>query len=131
MSDFHTEEKHDKHFALLFGSCYDIERKFNERAQGAVPYTVIRDREEARISSMLHSAGEIGAEFIALQMAAVSAIAIAKSNDEAALMQLGFLKLIPQGMCICPTCLDKAVLACEENLTVLKDIRDAVKAYSK
>lgn len=127
-TQFHTEETHAKGFALLFDS-HKIEAKFNEKVKGTIPYSIIKDKEENRLSSMLHSVGEIGAQFITLQMAAVSAIAIARSSDEAALMQLGFLKLVPSGIAICPTCLAKAIATCEENLIVLRDIQEAVKNY--
>lgn len=128
MFEFHNDEKHDKHFALLFDSC-NIEYKFKERASN-IPYTIIKDREEKRISAMLTSAGAIGAQFIHLQTSAISCIALAKSDDEAMLMSLGFLKIVPQGMAICPTCLDQSILTCEENLAVLKDIREATKKYA-
>lgn len=128
MTDFKTEENHGKAFALLFDS-YQIEAKFKSRTE--IPYIIIKDREEKRISSMLASAGEIGAQFVHLQTAAVSAVAIARTEEEAILMYTGMIKIIPQGVAICPTCLQKAILTCEENLAVLKDIQEATKQYAK
>lgn len=127
MSQFHKEEAHGQAFALLFDS-YQIETKFKERT--SLPYLIIKDKEENRISSMLASAGEIGAQFVYLQTSAIQAIVIAKSADEAALMTIGLLKIIPNGIAICPTCLAKAILTCEENLAVLKDIQEATKQYA-
>lgn len=126
-SQFHKEETHGRAFALLFDS-YKIEDKFKERI--SLPYSIIKDREEKRISSMLVTAGEIGAEFIHLQLSAVSAIALARTLEEALLMQMGATKIIPNGVAICPTCLAKAIQVCEENLIVLKDIQEATKEYA-
>lgn len=127
-NQFHKPEDHGRAFALLFDS-YKIEAKFKERAKD-FPYSIIKDKEEKRISSMLNSAGEIGAEFISLQTSAVCAVAIARSADEAFLMHAGAIRIIPNGIAICPTCLAKAILTCEENLTVLKDIQEATKQYA-
>lgn len=127
MSQFYKEETHEQAFALLFDS-FQIESKFKERT--SLPYRIIKDKEEKRISSMLATAGEIGAQFISLQLAAVSAIAMAKSGDEAIAMQIGIIKIIPSGVAICPTCLSKAIQVCEENLAVLKDIQEATKQYA-
>lgn len=127
MSQFHKEQDHGKAFALLFDS-YKIEDKFKERT--SLPYSVIKDKEEKRISSMLATAGEIGAEFIHLQLSAVSAIALARTANEALSMQVGLTKIIPNGIAICPTCLAKAIQVCEENLIVLKDIQEATKQYA-
>ena len=129
MSEFHTEEKHGRAFALLFNT-HNIEQKFKERVKD-IPYTVIKDKEEARLSGMLTSCGDIGAKFISLQTSAVGAIALASSPDEQLLMQMGLMKIIPGGVAICPTCLARAILTCEENLEVLKDIQEAVSKYAK
>ena len=129
MTDFHKPEDHGRAFALLFDSCTDIEKKFKERT--SLPYSMIKDKEEKRISSMLDTASEIGAQFIHLQLAAISAVAIARTVDEALLMQMGAIKIIPNGIAICPTCLAKAIQVCEENLIVLKDIQEATKQYAK
>lgn len=128
MSEFHKPEDHGRAFALLFDS-FHIEAKFKERT--SLPYSIIKDKEEKRISSMLDTAGEIGAQFIHLQLAAVSAIAIARTVDEAMLMTIGAIKIIPNGVAICPTCLAKAIQVCEENLIVLKDIQEATKQYAR
>lgn len=125
---FHKPENHGKAFALLFNS-HSIESKFKERTP--LPYSIIKDKEEKRIASMLEIAGELGAQFIHLQLAAVSAIAIARTVDEALLMQVGAVKIIPSGIAICPTCLAKAIYTCEENLIVLKDIQEATRQYAK
>lgn len=106
MSQFHKPEEHGQAFALLFDS-YKIEAKFKERT--SLPYSIIKDKEEKRISSMLATAGEIGAQFIQLQLAAISAVALAKTTDEAILMQIGAIQIIPNGVAICPTCLAKAI----------------------
>jgi hypothetical protein len=129
MSDFHTEDKHSTLFALLFDSC-NIEEKFKERTEGSIPYVILKDKEEKRISAMLHSAGEIGAHFIKLQTSAVSAIAMARSEEEAIAMTLGLIKLTANGICICKSCLDKAIQTCEENLAILKDIKEATDQYA-
>lgn len=129
MSHFHKEDEHTKLFVLLFNSC-NIEEKFKERTQGTIPYVILKDKDEKRMSSMLHSAGEIGAHFISLQTSAVSAIAMARSEEEAIAMTLGLIKLSPNGLAICKTCLEKAILTCEENLAVLKDIKEATEQYA-
>lgn len=127
-NQFHKPEDHGKAFALLFDS-FHIEAKFKERT--SLPYKIIKDKEEKRISSMLDTAGEIGAQFYHLQMAAISAVALARTFEEAILMETGALKIIPNGIAICPTCLAKAIQVCEENLIVLKDIQEATKQYIK
>lgn len=124
---FHND-KHAEPFALLFHS-HNMEQKFKERAP-EYKYNVIRDKEETRLNAMLQSAGDIGAKFIQLQMSAVSAIALASSPDEQYLMAAGLLKIIPGGLAICPTCLANAILTCQENLEVLKDIQQAVSKYA-
>lgn len=45
-------------------------------------------------------------------------------------MQIGIIKIVPNGIAICPTCLAKAIQTCEENLIVLKDIQEATKQYA-
>lgn len=125
-NEFHND-KHATPFALLFDS-HKIERKFKERVQD-MRHTVICGKEEARISAMLITAGDIGAKFMQLQMSAISAIALASSPDEQLLMQVGLIKIIPGGVGICPTCLQNAILTCQENLEVLKDIQEATKQY--
>jgi hypothetical protein len=80
---------------------------------------------------MLTSAGDIGAKFMQLQMSAVSAIAVASSPEEQLLMSAAFMKITPGGVGICPTCLANAILTCQENLEVLKDIQEAVSKYAK
>lgn len=126
MSEFHKEAEHDKYFALLFDS-HNIEAKF--RTSSTMRYTIIKDKEERRICSMLESVGDIGAQFIQLQTSAVSSIAWANTPEEALLKQFGMIKIPPSGLAICPHCLDKAILTCEENLQVLKDLREATKSY--
>lgn len=127
-SQFHKEEEHGRAFALLFDS-YKIEDKFKRTT--SLPYSIIKDKEEKRISSMLLSASEIGLQFIHLQLSAVSPVALAKTAEEAYLMQTGIIKIIPEGIAICPTCLARAIQVCEENLLVLKDIQEATKQYVK
>lgn len=129
MREFHKPEEHGRAFELLFDS-YKIEAKFKERAGNDFPYSIIKDKEEKRISSMLDSAGEIGRQFMHLQTSAISAVAIARNVDEALLMQIGAIRIIPNGVAICPTCLAKAISTCEENLIVLKDIQEATKGYA-
>ena len=125
---FHTEKDHGKAFALLFHT-HNIEQKFKERVPD-IQYTVVKDKEEARLGAMLHIAGEIGHKFIQLQTSAVMAVAIASSEEQHLLMQMGMVKIIPSGVAICPTCLARAILTCEENLEVLKDIQEATKRYA-
>lgn len=128
MSQFHTEEKHDKHFAILFDS-FNIKQTFISATQDQIKYLIVKDKEENRISAMLKSAGALGASLINLQQSAIACISVARSEEEAILKQYGLLKIEPQGIAICPTCLDKTILACEENLEVLKDLREAIKQY--
>lgn len=130
MSQFHKEEEHSTTFALLFDSHDGIEQKFLQKTKD-YPYTLIKDKEERRISSMLDTAGQMGKQFMTLQMSAVSAICMANSYDEAVLIEAGLLPLIPSGVGICLTCLAKAIATCEENLIVLKDLQEAVKGYTK
>jgi hypothetical protein len=128
MTEFHNNQIHTKPFALLFHS-HNLEQKFKERAPD-YKCIVIRDKEETRLNAMLTSAGDIGAKFIQLQTLAVSAIAVASSPDEQLLMTAGLIKIIPGGLAICPTCLADAILTCQENLEVLKDIQEAVSKYA-
>lgn len=127
MTKFNEEPDHGRAFALLFHS-HNIEAKFKERTE--LPYSIIKEKEEKRISAMLDSAAEIGLQFQKLQLAAVSAVLLAKNIEEAVLMRLGTIPIIPHGIAICPTCLAKAIQVCEENLIVLKDIQEATKKYA-
>jgi len=128
MTDQFHSNTHALPFALLFDS-HKIERAFKERVKD-MKHTVIWGKEESRISAMIEIAGDIGAKFMQLQMSAVSAIALAKSPDEQVLMQMGLMKITPGGVGICPTCLANAILTCQENLEVLKDIQQAVSKYA-
>lgn len=124
---FHKYEDHSKAFALLFDS-HQIEDKFKRIT--SLSYSIVRDKEEQRLCSMLEVSGEIGEEFIHTVKSAVSCVAIAKSEKEAIAMQLGIVKIIPSGMAICLTCLTKAIRLCEENLIILKDLQEATKKYA-
>ena len=128
MSKFHTPEDHGTAFALLYDS-HKVEAKFKDRTE--LRYAVIKDKEETRISSMVESAGDIGAAFMDLQKTAICCVALASSQEEAVLMQIGLVKSQISGVAICPTCLAKAILTCEENLAVLKDLQEAIKVYAK
>lgn len=128
MNKFHNEEDHTPCFALLFDSHDDVERRFKEKTSN-YPYTVIKDKEEKRISAMLDSAGQIGSNFVSLQKSAISAIAMANNQDEAMMMSLGIMPMVPSGVSICSTCLARAILTCQEQLEILKDLQEAVKGY--
>lgn len=125
---FNIPENHGSAFALLYDS-RKIENKFKDRTE--LRYVIIKDKEEKRISSMVESAGDIGASFVDLQKAAICCVAIASTQEEALLMQIGLVKSQIGGVAICPACLAKAILTCEENLAVLKDIQEATKVYAK
>jgi uncharacterized protein with PIN domain len=125
---FNAEEDHGKAFALLFDS-HKIEDKFKHTTE--LPYFIVKDKEETRLSAMLHSASEIGKQFNHLQKSAICHVAIAKTVEEAAMVQIGLIKVNASGIAICPTCLARAILTCEENLAVLKDIQEATKVYAK
>jgi len=128
-NQFHNDE-HSTCFALLFDSHAGVEHYFKARTKD-YPYSIIKDKEEKRISSMLVTAGQLGAQMISFQKSAINAIAIAKSYEEALAVEMGLLPIVPSGLAICPTCLEKTILACEENIAVLKDIQEAVKEYVK
>ena len=126
MSKFHEDSDHTR-FAFLFDSC-KIEEKFKPYE---IPYSIIKDKEEKNLSAMLDSAGQIGSNFVSLQKAAISAIAMANDQDEAMMMQLGMIPMVPSGVSICSTCLARAILTCQEQLEILKDLQEAVKGYVK
>lgn len=128
MSKFHKDNEVHARFGLLFDSC-KIENKFKQ----AVPdckFTIVKDKEEARFSSMLNSAGSIGSAFVRLQTSAIECIALAATPQEAYAISLGLIPVIPQGIMVCPGCLERSILTCQENLEVLKDIQEAIKKYA-
>lgn len=127
MSEFHKEEDH-KQIHILFDS-FKIEEKFKANSPNS-KYHIIKDKEEKRLHSMLTSASNIGISFIRYQTSAVSCIAMAKTYEEAVMIQTGLLAMQPNGIVICTACLDRAIATCEENLEVLKDIREATKQYA-
>lgn len=127
-NQFHKENDHGKAFALLFHS-HNIEEKFKQKVKN-FSYTVIKDKEENRLHAMLTSVGEIGAKLIQLQASAITAVAIASSPFEQAMMETGLMEIKPSGVGICRTCLANAILTCEENLEILKDIQEATKQYA-
>jgi len=129
MSEFHTEAKHDKHFALICGS-FKTEAKIKDYIGNQIRYIVIQDREEQRISSMVASAGQIGAMFFDVSRSAVYNIGIAKSDLEMLLMNLNLAHATYHGVIICPHCLDKAIQAGEEHLVILKDLKEAIKQHA-
>lgn len=126
-NQFHKPEDHGRAFALLFDS-HQIEDKFKRTT--SLSYSIVRDKEEQRLCSMLEVSGEIGEEFIHTVKSAISCVAIAKSENEAIAIQLGIVKIVPSGLAICPTCLAKAIRLCEENLIVLRDLQEATKQYA-
>lgn len=128
MNDFHKEAEHIG-FALLFDS-FKIEDKFKSVMKGNLPYFIIKDREEKQVSAMLDSAEELTMEFYNVITSAISCVAIAKDSVEAAMIHTGFIKPIAQGLNICTACLAKSILACEEQLEVLKDIQEMTKVYA-
>lgn len=81
MSEFHKDQIHQR-FAVLFDSCKieEIFKPYNIR------YSIVKDREEARLNSMLNSAGQMGASFVRNQTSAIECVAIAHSQEEAAAM---------------------------------------------
>lgn len=125
MSEFHKEADHNA-IALLFDS-YNIEDRFNKRS--SLPYKVVKDKEEKRLSGMLSSIGDLGLSFSEYQRSAIACVAIASSEEEYISISLGITKPTPQGITVCVGCLEKAIATCEENLAVLKDIQKAVKVY--
>lgn len=129
MSQFKEDDNHKKAFAILFDS-FQIESKFKESIKGKIAHFNVKDREEQRIASMFDSLRDIGNHFMNTQVSAISCIAIAKSSQEALGMQMGLLDIIPKGVAICPTCLDRAIVLAEENLTILKDLKEATKQYA-
>lgn len=127
MSEFHKEENHNA-VALLFDSC-KIEEKFKSRSD--LRYVIVNGKEENRLAGMLSSAGHLASSFSEHQKSAIACVAIAKNDDEAIAMTLGFMKVTPQGLAVCSGCLAKAIAVGEENLAVLKDIQEATKVYAK
>jgi hypothetical protein len=123
------QDEHKDNIALLFQSYENIEHRFKTLSKGTCSHVMIKGKEENRICSMLDSVGELGAQLVRLQTGGIRAVVMVNSAEEAIAMQMNLIKLIPQGIIICPTCLDQAIIACEENLIVLKDLRDATKKY--
>ena len=117
-------------FGILFGSNPNIKENY-KRALGDNPCVVVKDKEESRIHDMLEHAGKAGNEVIKNQTSALTIVAIAKTQEEAVMMQMGFIRYEPQGVTICPGCLQQAIFQCEEQLQALKNLQEATKEYCK
>lgn len=129
--NFNQDQEHKNSFALLFNSYEHIEKRFKSFFKGGLcKHTMLNDREEKQVASMLLSVGELGAQLVKLQTKGIQAIVIANTTEEAIAQHMNLIKLVPQGILICPTCLDQAILTCEENLIALKDLREATKQYA-
>lgn len=127
MSDFHKEMEHTG-FALLYSSA-NIEEKYKETIR-EMPCFILCEKDEKRWAAMVTSADDLLKEFRANARSALGSIAIAKTYEEMLLIEVGAIRPKSQGFCICLACLSKAILACEEQLTVLKDIQEATKEYA-
>lgn len=128
MSQFKIEDKHEK-FAILFNS-FRIEERFKLDTGNQIRCVIVHDKEEARLAAIVDSFAEIARHSNNVQNHAVVAVGVTKSKEDALAAQLGILQIIPNGVLICPTCLNNAIVACEENLTILRDIKEAVKNYA-
>lgn len=127
MSDFHKEAKH-KAFALLFDS-HKIEELYKKRDCG-LPYFIVKDKEEKRIFSMVQSAADLSHASMHHFEDAVHCVFFCKSLEEEILLRSGLITYTPQGAAICSGCLAKAILTCQEQLEVLKDIQEMSKTYA-
>lgn len=127
MSQFNTEDKKHETFSLLFDS-YKVKASFKATSQAR--YWVVKDKEEERITSMLKTLDDIAHSSSQHFKSAISAIAFARSQEEAVLMQLGVLCVEANGVAICPNCLAKTILLVEENLGILKDLQKATQRYA-
>lgn len=128
MSDFHKEQEH-KAFTMLFASA-NVEKEYIKRMEGKLPHVVIKDKDEARICSMLDSITTLTYHTQDLQQSAFQAVMMARTYEDVVAYQLGINNLKPSGLAVCPACLRKAILALEESLEVMKDIEVAAKAYA-
>lgn len=129
MSNFHKEAEH-MGFALLFDS-FKIEDKFKSVMKGKIYLILLLKTEKKnKYQQCFDSAEELTMEFYNVITSAISCVAIAKDSVEAAMIHTGFIKPIAQGLNICTACLAKSILACEEQLEVLKDIQEMTKVYA-
>lgn len=126
MSNFHKETEH-KAFAMLFDSC-NIEDKYKNQKTN-IPYFIVKDKEEKRIFSMVQSAADLSHAAIHHFEDAVHCVFFPKSLEEEILLRSGLITYTPQGAAICSGCLAKAILICQEQLEVLKDIQEMSKVY--
>lgn len=127
MSNFHKEAEH-KAFALLFDS-HKIETQYKNHDSG-LPYFIIKDKEEKRMLSMVQSAANLSHAAIHHFEDAVHCVFFAQSLEEQILLKSGLISFKPQGAAVCSGCLAKAILTCQEQLEVLKDIQEATKQYA-
>ena len=128
MSDFHKEAEHNA-FSMLFDSC-KIEKMYKEAIQGALPSIVIAGKEEKRLEGMFNFALELGSEFSHSKTSALAVVCMARSYGEGVMMQAGLLPFKMQGVSVCPACLRKAIVTCEEHLEVLRDLEKLALGYA-
>lgn len=130
--DYFKSESHEHgQYGILFGSNPNIKDLYQKALGNEISCVVIESREEEKIHNMLDCAGKSVNEVIKYQTSALTVVAVANSQDEAVMMQMGFIRYEAQGVTICPGCLQQAIFKCEEQLNALKDLQEATKEYCK
>lgn len=125
-SDFVGAQHEHGQVIILFDT--SLEKNFK---YANYKYHVAEGKEKTRLHSMVDTASNIGGELTSYYQSALSIVSAAKTPEEALARQLGLAGPISiQGMSICPACLQKAIMYCEESLTVLHDLQDVIKRYT-
>lgn len=130
MTDFNKlkdEEKHPK-LIVLFGDSYLAILK--EQYPKLDYHLMIADKkEQTKIVTMLEELGEKLRVVNQILNGAIGPIAHAGSLSDALGVLIGATELKPVGYSFCPSCLEKSILTCEEQLQTLKDIQALVKEH--
>jgi hypothetical protein len=115
--------------AILFDKSIEASAK----ARNFKKIFIIEGRVEKRIQSILDTTIQVSCSFVSHQRSAIEEINTASSIQEMLAIQLSHMtgETPPRkGITLCPGCLARAIILCEENLIALKDLQDAIKEYT-
>ena len=126
MTNFLPDQHEHKSCAIIFEGTRALQMldKFKSSYSKC---TIIQDDPSDRLTAIIDSANDMSKHYYQLHAASVQTINIAKSVEDALLIQIGMKEPEKmQGLAICPGCLQQAILSCEEVLNSLKDIQEPV-----
>lgn len=126
MTKFDADEKEHSRSNFMFDDHQAIAEL--RRVYPDIDFNVIRDKDEARLKNMVEELTKSTQTVVVYQNNAVSFVMMDRSELEQYMKMAGLpVEGKKVGVTICKQCLDRAINLTEENLSILKDIRDHLK----